>query len=102
MVFVREASARPTQDGDANCAQGGNDVVADPARVGDLGIFPHPQPIVDAMPKVFRKMPVDIFIDPVFAPVGVEYKQVPLFGMVQHIAAFAGKISIMPRWRGVP
>jgi len=64
VVVVGEAAARPAQHRHADFLQRVDDVLADAAEVGDLGVFSDADAVVDARPKMLGKMPVQERVDP--------------------------------------
>src|SRR5699024_1584853 len=63
VVVVGEAAAGPAQVRDLQRAQRGDHVVADAARVRDLGVLPHEEAAVDAAPQVLGEMAVEVAAD---------------------------------------
>ena len=63
VVFIGKTATRPTQVGDLDLFQGSNDIVTDTIRVGDVGIFTHPQTAINAMAEVFGKLSIDMTTD---------------------------------------
>jgi hypothetical protein len=72
MVFIRETAARPANDGDAQTAQSVDHVVAHAARVGNRGVFAHPDAAVDAVAEVFGELAVNIAVYDRTGLVGVD------------------------------
>ena len=67
MVFVGEASARPSQHGHLQILQRLQHVVAIALGVGDVGLGTHPEPAIDAAAEVFCELAVDFLVDFLFA-----------------------------------
>src|SRR5699024_9353699 len=63
VVLVGEAAAGPAQVRDLQRAQRLDHVVADPARVGDLGALAHEEPAVDAAAQVLGEVAVEMAAD---------------------------------------
>ena len=63
MVFVGEAAARPANVWDSYRFERSDDVIADTARVRDLGIRPDPDAFINTMAQMFGKLAEEIAID---------------------------------------
>jgi len=63
VVGVGEAAAGPAQVGHLDRAEGGNDVLADTAHVGDRRILADPDALVHAAAKVFGKLTEEVPAD---------------------------------------
>jgi hypothetical protein len=72
MILIRETAARPADDGYLDFLQGGDDVIPNPARVGNGTIFADPDAVINARAEVFGKLPVNVPADGVFALIGVD------------------------------
>ena len=74
VVFVREATTRPAQQGDLDALEGGDDIVADAAGVGDRAILADPHAFVNAVAEVLRELAVDVAVDGVLPLVGMDHE----------------------------
>jgi len=55
--------AGPAQHRRLDPPERGDDIIAHAPRVGDRGIFPHPDTLVDAPAQMLGEVPVDILVD---------------------------------------
>ena len=76
VIFVSKTTARPTQHGNFDLAQRGDDVFADAARVGDRAVLADPDAVIDAAAQVLREMAVNVAVDRLFALVGMDDKAI--------------------------
>src|SRR5262249_8443365 len=72
VVLVGEASARPAQDRHLDGLKRGDDGVSDAARIRDRVLRAHPEPLIDAMAEMLRKLTVNIAADSGTRFVGVD------------------------------
>jgi hypothetical protein len=71
VVVIRKAPARPPQIRNLNLTEGGNDIVADAAGIGDGRIFANPEAVINAASQMFRKVPIDMAINASFTGIGM-------------------------------
>src|SRR5699024_9299212 len=72
VVVVGEAAAGPAQVRDLQRTQRLDHVIADPARVRDLGVLTHVEAAVDAAAQMLGEMAVDVPADRVAGAVEVD------------------------------
>jgi len=76
MIFIRKTTSRPTNRRDLDIFQGSDHIVAYAAGIGNGAVFPHPDTAVNAVPKVFGELPIDVLADGVLAGLGVHHQRV--------------------------
>src|SRR5262249_45655134 len=63
MVAIREAAARPANDRNLDTAQRGDHVGPDAPHVGNGGIGSNPDALINATPKMFDELAINVGID---------------------------------------
>jgi hypothetical protein len=93
-----------------NIAQRRHNISANATRIGDRGILPYPNAIVDTAPQVFGEVPVNMTIDSRAIPISVNresvhnvnpfYNQGPLFETARysHVMPKRSSIAMWMQW----
>jgi hypothetical protein len=76
MIIISETAARPAQVGNMNIAQRRHHIFANTTRIGDRGILPYPNTIVDTAAQVFGEMSVNVTINSRATPISVNRESV--------------------------
>ena len=63
MVELCETAARPTHQRDFDLAQGGDDITANAAHVGDRRILADPDTFIHAATEMLDELPIDVGVD---------------------------------------
>ena len=63
VILVRKAAAGPAQHRDLHLFQRLHHIIAHTVGIGNLGIFPHVQPLIDAPAQMLGEMSLDLGVD---------------------------------------
>ncbi|MNJ55325.1 hypothetical protein D3C77_508100 [compost metagenome] len=72
VILISEAASRPAQNRYFDLLQCFQNVIANSLRIGDRGIFPYPNPLINTSAKMLREMTVNVLIDGSFANIRVD------------------------------
>jgi hypothetical protein len=72
VIFICKTTAWPAQVGNVDMLERIHDVVANAARIGDVGSFADINAVVYATTQVFGKVPINMFVNVAAFFVGIE------------------------------
>src|SRR5882724_7611514 len=71
MILIGETTTRPAEHGDFDFLEGSDDIIANPAGVGNRAVLADPNAFVNASAEVLGELAVDIAVDSSAGLVGV-------------------------------